>query len=140
MKVWTPKFFNMMVLGIFVLSLIPLVQIQSNNKNNLQTLIAQVQGLEQSSENANLDFKVIFSDTLSTLQSVAGLRTIISTKSSKPDSQTIYIVVHPRIPYLLLSSYSIQKIEYSQTLSSIQQAVIYQSHIISPETPPPIFS
>ena len=140
MRNLTPRFFCIIILGFFMLTLVPLVPDQSTKTCNLQTLILQIQELQKASENSNIDFTVVFSNTLSTLKTAAGFQTIISKTSDDNRTATVEIIVQTRIPYLLAAYNLIQKVEQFYKISSIGYPISYQSHIISPETPPPIFS
>lgn len=142
MNNWASKLSTLTILGFFIFSLISLDHFQPKKTNYLQDLIIKVQELEQSTEDNTVDFQIVFSNAISTLQETASLHALITTQTDTDNktSETVRIIVKTRTPYLLSYYEPARKIEFYQIINPTEQVSLYQSHLIPPETPPPIFS
>ena len=140
MNNWASKILTITILGFFVFSLISMEHFQPKKINNLQSLIAQAQKLEESSEDITADFKSSFCNTITVLQEVAGLQTVVTRHSGTTDSKTINFIVQIKSPFLFDSTHNLSKELYSKSILPIEFQYMYKSHIIPPDTPPPNIS
>ena len=141
MNNWAAKILTLTILGIFSLSLISMEYIQPKKTDHLQSLIIQVKELRQTAEDNSSDFQTVFSKAISTLNDVASSNTLITTHTDENNkAETIRIIVKTRSPYVLNHDEPVRKIVFYQIVVLTEQTSPYQSHLISPETPPPIFS
>ena len=140
MNNWTSKILTITILGFFVFSLVSMEHFQPKKVNNLQSLIAQAQKLEESSEDITADFKSSFCKSITVLQEVAGLQTVVTTHSGTTDSKTVHFVVQIKSPFLFHSTHNFSKELYSKNIPPIEFQYIYKSYIVPPDTPPPNIS
>ena len=141
MKNWASKILTLTILGVFSLSLISMEYIQPKKTDHLQSLIIQVKELRQTAEDNSSDFQTVFSKTISTLNDIASPNTLVTAHTDENNkAETIRIIVKTRTPYVLNHHEPVRKIVFYQIVTPTEQTSLYQSHLISPATPPPIFS
>ena len=140
MNNWSSKILTITILGFFAFSLVSMEHFEPKKVNNLQSLIAQTQKLEESSEDITADFKSSFYNTITILQEVAGLQTIVTTHSGTTDSKTVNFIVQIKSPFFFHSTHNFSKEFYSKNIPPIEFQYIYKSHIVPPDTPPPNIS
>ena len=132
-----PKLFGIIILGFFMLSLVSPMHIESQDQNNLQTLISKIQALQNSTDSQDIIFSTIFTDALSTLKSVAGIQTVNVQENEADSKKSITFVVKTRTPYLLTSADQQKKAEHVQNIIHRKYNSSYQSYALTPEPPPP---
>jgi hypothetical protein len=137
---WTSKISNVLILGLFFLSLVPQTSFRATVPESLRAAILQMQRLHHSSDSASTDFTRAFSSTVVAMQAVAGLRVLVTNQTDPSDTGSLKMVVCTRIPYLKSTNYLIQKASFALELPSDNHQISYQSHLILPELPPPIYS
>ena len=141
MKNWASKILTLTILGVFSLSLISMEYIQPKKTDHLQSLIIQVKELRQTAEDNSSDFQTVVSKTISTLNDIASPNILVTAHTDEnTKAETIRIIVKTRTPYVLNHYEPVRKIVFYQIVTPTEQTSLYQSHLISPETPPPIFS
>ncbi len=136
------KILYALMLIVFTVSLFPRGNVTiSNDQPDLGKLIQSMQTLQQTSSQEKSDFKNSFQKTINTLQGLAGLQLMtLEKKSTSKDEQSLIIVVSYRLTYLPTSNFEITKPLLNQTLYFMNNSLKYDSHISSPETPPPVFT
>ena len=141
MKNWASKILTLTILGVFSLSLISMEYIQPKKTDHLQSLIIQVKELRQTAEDNSSDFQTVVSKTISTLNDIASPNILVTAHTDEnTKAETIRIIVKTRTPYVLNHYEPVRKIVFYQIVTPTEQTSLYQSHLISPATPPPIFS
>ena len=138
-KDWLSRTPCLLIIGLYVLSLLPLNPVQKDDDNSgLRALITQVQQLQESSNNSKSNFNNIFFSTISSLKTVAGLITFNTKQSDNSDSEQNQITVSTKVSVLIPNSLLIPGSIPIERLPIISNTICYQSHIIPPELPPPI--
>ena len=132
------KIITLTILGFFMFSLVSMEHFQPQKVTDLQDLIVQAQKLQETSENSRADFNSLFSSTITVLQQVAGLQTVVTTHSDATKSAQVHFAVKIKSPFFFVSTNTFPAKVYSQSIPFITYTNSYKSYIGSPETPPPI--
>ena len=140
MNNWASKLLTLTILGLFSFSLILVEYFQPNKDINLQDLIVQVKELQQTTEDNASDFQIVFSNTITFLNNLASINASITPHTDNNKPENIRIVVKTRTPYLLNHFEPVKKVVFYQLIIPAELTTLYKSHLIPPETPPPIFS
>jgi len=124
---------------MFLFSIAALPMMHADEKQDLSLAISQIRQLQQTSQQSATDFTIVFAKAISTLQTAAELSRIITKKPTPSDSEKSQRLVSVRLPYALPSHFVLHIEDKAKQLSDNTWQDIYQSHITSPETPPPLF-
>ena len=116
------------------------MHIQHQDQDNLQTLISKIKHLQNSTDNQDIIFSIIFTDALSTLKSVAGIQTVNAQKTEGDNKKSITFAVKTRTPYLLTSADQQKKVENVQNITHRKYNFYHQSYDLIPDPPPPKIS
>ncbi len=123
---------------LFLVSLTPLTISSTVEEQGLRSVISQIQQLQSTPEKLSIDFRIVFSNAITTLRSAAGLNKNIAEEPVSSNAEKSQIIISVRLPYLLppdLVSHIEGKVS-KLPLSTWE--LLYQSHITCPELPPPI--
>lgn len=135
---WINKSISTLTIVLFLVSLTPLPLFFENGDNDLRDIISEVQKLQQSTEKPSTNFKIVFSNAITTLKSVAGLGTTFSKEKTSSEPEKSQITISIRLPFLLPAGFlSPVEVVRKQWRPCLWEC-LYQSHIICPEPPPPI--
>ncbi|SHH77323.1 hypothetical protein [Desulfofustis glycolicus] len=132
----------MITLLLFALSVIPLQLTYQNDTKDLQSAISTIQHLQQTNQSADSSFQTAFTDTITALQTAAGLATLatlFTTDSAPQDADTQQIVIPVRLPCLLPSTITVGSDLSIQKLSPDPYQFVTISYLPIPDTPPPLF-
>ena len=140
MNKWALKILTLTILGLFSFSLISLEYFEPEKNNHLQDLIVQVKELQRSTEDKSSNFQIVFSNAISTLNNIASINALITPHTDNNKPEKVRLIVKVRIPYLLTHYDPVKKVVSYQLVLTAERTSLYQSHLISPEKPPPIFS
>ncbi|MCB2216805.1 MAG: hypothetical protein KQH59_12095 [Desulfobulbaceae bacterium] len=142
MKSRTRHSFSLITLLLFALSVIPLQRAYQNDTKDLQSAISTIQHLQQTNQSADSSFQTAFTDTITALQTAAGLATlatIFTTDSAPQDADTQQIVISVRLSYLLPSAITVGSDLSIKKLSPDPYQFVTISYLPTPDTPPPLF-
>lgn len=133
------KTVSMMMILSFLVSVLPHTMYSMNEEQVLSSVIRQIQQLQKSPEKSSIDFRIVFSNVITTLNFAAGLNKTFSPKNKTSDSKKPQFIVSVRLPYLMPLGFVLHAARFEKTLTLNSRFVfLYQSHTTSPEVPPPI--
>lgn len=134
------KSFSIVTILLFTISLFSMITTEKDGFRDLREVISKVQELEKTPLNSAPDFRVVFSKAISTMRAAAGLYTVFSKKSRSNDAEKLQFIISVRLAYLLSENSVVFGNGFKRALPPSLWQCLYQSHITSPDLPPPIFS
>lgn len=136
MKRRMTKLMTTMVALLFVISLVPFVS-TTDHTTQLREAITMVQLLQHPEKHPDTPFKTIFSKTIVSLQTAAGVASIFTPQPGETDD-TAQFSVSIRLPFLPAPPLDVEVPIAEAVDVPGEPSPTYLSHITSPPSPPPL--
>ncbi|WP_284153736.1 hypothetical protein [Desulfofustis limnaeus] len=132
------KLMSTVVTLLFVFSLVPFVS-TTDHTAQLRDAITMVRLLQHPEKQPDTSFKTIFSRTIISLQTAAGLASIFTHQQSETDAEA-KLSVSVQLPFLPAPALDVE-VPIAETADiPSQPSPNYRSHITAPPSPPPLCS